>query len=141
MIQRRDLMAEVVVALEKGVNRQLNNSFLYSPFRFFFRRFERNNVQTMSAVRDVVKNDISILFNDIKGFNISYFIQDGVITDGGKELLTKSFNIGIHLIKKKLGVRGAFKVLTNSSFRDQIYEFVLTSLRMSCANMLPKNIH
>jgi len=139
-IIKRDFPTEIVKALEAGANKHLNSSIFYSPLRFFYRKFEKNNPQTMNQARDTVKNDIVLILSDIPNFNFEIFIKDGVINPLGKKFLQRNYNIGINLLKKKLTLMSAFRVITNSNFRNQIYEFVLLSIRNSAIAFIKKAI-
>ena len=133
-----NLSAQATKLLESGATKHLNRSFVYSPLRYFFNRFKRNNPKTIEQARQIVKQDIQQIFNQTPNFNENLFLQSEVPTKTGKEFLTRIYNIGINLLKKDLTVRKAFKILTNSTFRSQTYNQILKSIQAATTEFSTK---
>jgi hypothetical protein len=136
--QPREITKEIVVALEKGVDKHLSKSLKYSPFRLFFNMFRKSNPNLMTQVREYVRQDIEHLFMTIKGYNPVIFIHNNNITPEGKQMLKTSYNLGIYILKKKLTVVTAFKAVTNPKVRDDIYHFILEALIKSATKIIYK---
>ncbi len=140
MLIKTDLATEVTRLLEAGVMKQLNSSIFYSPLRYFYNRFKRNKPQTIDYARSVLRQDIEGILMQIPGFNPGVFVVNGGATDAGKLFLRRIYNIGINLLKKHLTIRQAFSVLTNSSVREQVYSFILKSVKKAAVEFTPKNL-
>ena len=132
----RDLSLEIVKAIEAGVHKHLDNTVSYMPFKLFYAMFRAANPKIMSHVKGVVRNDIYTKLIAIPDFDFSVFIQGSEITPKGKQLLTMSYNLGIHILKKDLTVVSAFKMITNSHFRNHIYSYVLDLVGRSASRVL-----
>lgn len=139
MLVKKDLYVEIVRALEAGVDKQLNRSFLYSPFRLFYNIFKKNNPQTMDYARQSVRHDVEHILEEIPNFNSELFIKDGKITKIGRQILQKSYSIGIHILKKKLTVVSAFKALRDNQFRTQIYNYMLSCIKNAAIFIIKNN--
>ena len=135
----RDLCSEIVKAIETGINKYLDQSIKYTPFRLFYHMFRAANPNLMNNVRSHVRNDIYNRVTNINDFDPVVFIKNDVITPKGKQLLKISFNIGIHLFKKDLTVVSAFKVVTNANFRNHIYNHLLDVVTRSVSMVLHHN--
>jgi hypothetical protein len=132
----KDLAFEMVKALEAGMMRHVNNSFVYSPFKLFYKIFTRANPNLMNEVREYVRNDIFDEIYSIPDFNLKQFIYNGRITPKGKKLLRVCFNFGVHLFKKELSVREAFRLVKNHDFRMNVYHHVLDVVRRVTSRVL-----
>lgn len=138
MLVKTDLATEVTRLLEAGVTKHLNSSIFYSPLRYFYNRFKKNNPQIIYNARNIVRQDIAQVLQKVPDFHQGYFILNGEATDTGKSFLKRVFNIGINLLKKRLTIMQAFKVLTNSDFRMQVYGLILKSVEKSAADHVDK---
>lgn len=125
---QKNLATEIVRIVEAGIDRHLNRSIVYSPFRLFYNLFKKNNPQTMNRVRTMVSDDIGECLNDIKNFDANIFISNDQITPPGTELLRICYNIGINLMKKELTVVMAFKALRSIEVREKVYNYVLEQI-------------
>lgn len=139
MLIKNNFPKEITRLLEVGVNKQLSRSIIYSPLRFFYNRFQKNNPRTIENARNIVTSDIYEILKRISGFNENIFVVNGKATENGKKFFRRIYNIGINLLKKKLSVTAAFKVLTNSTFRMQVYEFILRSVEKAIVEFVEKS--
>ena len=121
--------------MEAGVNKYLQQSVKYTPFKLFYNIFSRSNPKLMDQVRGTVRNDIYNILANIPAFKFENFIAANEVQHKGKRLLQISHNIGIYLLKKKLNVRSAFKVVTNYHMRNQVYGYILTAIERSAAKV------
>ena len=130
------IASKIVFALECGVNKHLDRSIVYSPLRFFYNRFKKNNPQTIQNARSIIANDIRTIIAGIANANSEMFVESGEPNEIGKKLLQRNYNIGINLLKKELTVVKAFKVITNSGFRMQIYNYILALVKKSISDFV-----
>jgi len=135
-LHERDFPTEIVKAIETGINKHLDSSFKYSPFKLAFNLFKRSNPRLMDQVRGMVRNDIQVTIAQIQGYNPEVFMSGGILTIKGKQMLKISYNIGIHLMRNQLNVLMAFKALTNSAVRNQIYTYILQVTQRSVSSVL-----
>ncbi len=135
-MSQENLSSQIVKALESGVNKHLDRSILYSPLNFFYTRFKKNNPQTINHARDIVKSDVMNLLTQIPNFNAAIFFDGEEINPLGKKLLNRNYTIGINLLKKQLSVITAFRVITNSHFRLQTYNFILSQIQKSILSLI-----
>ncbi len=133
---QRDIPQEIVKAFEAGIDNYLARSIKYSPFRLFYNMFKRSNPQLVSQVREMFRNDILEKLLEIPDFNPGAFVQGEELTIKGKKLLQICYNIGIHLLKKRLNVVTAFRVIQNADFRHQIYTYVLQTVKRTTSQVL-----
>ena len=119
------LAAEIARIIEAGINRHLNDSMLYSPFKLFFNLFKKSRPQLINQARSMLKEDISQRFNKIKNFDQNLFINEDRFLEAGNLLMKKCYNIGIRLLKKDLTIVLAFKALRSQELQWQIYEHIL----------------
>jgi len=138
-LQQRDFPTEIVKAIEAGVNRHLNNSLVYSPFKMAFNLFKKANPRLMDQIRGIVRNDIHTTLSQIPGYNPGIFLMNDQITPKGKQMLKISYNIGIHLMKKQLNVMMAFKALYNAPVRNQVYTYILQVTQRSVSRIMHSN--
>ena len=136
MLVKTDLATEVTRLLEAGVMRQLNSSIFYSPLRYFYNKFKKNNPQSIDSARNIIKQDIAEILAKIPKFRDDLFVYNGEATDNGELFLTRTYNIGINLLKKHLTVRQAFRVLSDSNARMQVYEFMLKSVEKAARDFM-----
>lgn len=141
VLNNTDLCTEITKALEAGVDRGLNSSIKYSPLKLFINFFRKSNFKLMEQVRNIVRDDVYYNLMDIDAMDFALFVShEGGFTKQGKRLLQISFNIGIHVITKKVTVRTGFKLVTNADFREQIYYFVLEAVHRSAYKILIANL-
>lgn len=136
MIIANTVPVETVRWLEAGVNKHLDRSFRYKPLRYFYRKFQRNNPQTIANARDIVAQDIAQILSQVMGYNEAAFVVDGNATEAGKLFFKRVYNIGINLLKKRLTVMQSFKVITNATFRMQVYDFILKSVQKAATEYM-----
>ena len=117
------LPIELAKIIEAGIERQLNQSILYSPFRLFLRLFKSKNPQLVQRVRNILANDIENCLLEISNFKADDFVQNNHLTDEGRLLAKKGYNIGIRVVKR-LNVRMAFRVIRDPNLQQQIYNFL-----------------
>ena len=134
----KDLSIEIVRAIEAGINKYLNNSIVYSPFKLFYNLFKRANPNAMDSIRGRVRNDIYNRLIRIEGFNFEIFLINNEFTDKSKGLLKICYNIGIHFLKKELNVVTAFRVISNANFRSHMYNHMLDLVERSASRVLHK---
>ena len=134
----KDLFIEIVKAVEAGVNKHLDNSIVYSPFKIFLNLFKRANPNLMNNIRGKVRNDIYDRLTYISGFNAEVFLVDNNLTDKGRNLLKICYNLGIYFLKKELTVVSAFKMVSNKHFRSHMYNHILDLLVRSASRILHK---
>jgi len=121
----RDLSFEIVKAVETGINKYLNRSITYSPFRLFYNLFKKSNPKLIEQVRATVRNDIENILQSITNFKPEFFIEGNAIRPKGIRLLQICHNIGFKLLKEKLTIITAFKALKNQQLRNEIYSYIL----------------
>ncbi len=139
MLIKADLATEITNYLEAGVMRHLKSSIFYSPLRYFHNRFKKNNPQTIDHARQIVQQDIEALLKEVPGFNPAIFVDmEHQATDTGKLFFKRIYNIGINLLKKRLTIRQAFKVMVYSGFRARVYNFILQSVKRTVADYVKK---
>ena len=136
---QRDFATEIVIAMERGVDKYLAASIKYAPFRIFYNLFKKANPILMDQIRGAVRNDVYNVITAIPGFSFEVFLVDDELQPKGKQLLQICYNIGIHILKKQLNVRMAFKVVTNSHVRNQIYSYILNVVERSTSRILHNN--
>ena len=136
MLVKTDLATEVTRLLEAGVTRHLNSSIFYSPLRYFYNKFKKNNPQTVDSARNIIRQDIAGILSQIPNFRTELFVREGEATENGKLFLTRVYNIGIKLLKKHLTIRQAFSVMTNSSMRMRVYNFILKSVEKAAVDFM-----
>ena len=124
----KDLYLAMVQAIEAGINKHINRSLIYSPFKLFYRIFTSANPNLMQQVREYVANDINNNSQKIDGFKIDIFLKDDQFSEKAHKLLQVSHNIGIHLFKKELTPITAFKLVSNPQFRSKIYSHLLETI-------------
>ncbi len=139
MIIANTVSIETVRWLEAGVNKHLDRSFRYKPLRYFYRKFQRNNPQTIANARDIVAQDIAQILSQVMGYNEAAFAVDGNATEAGKLFFKRVYNIGINLLKKRLTVMQSFKVITNATFRMQVYDFILKSVQKAATQYMQQD--
>ncbi len=139
MIIANTVSIETVRWLEAGVNKHLDRSFRYKPLRYFYRKFQRNNPQTIANARDIVAQDIAQILSQVMGYNEAAFVVDGNATEAGKLFFKRVYNIGINLLKKRLTVMQSFKVITNATFRMQVYDFILKSVQKAATQYMQQD--
>jgi len=125
----KNLSAEVTRLLEAGFVKYLNQSIIYSPLRLFYNLFRKNNPQAMNNIREVIRSDVEKCLNDIDNFNQKVFVTKSGWTMDGKNFLRACYNVGINILRKKLSVITAFKILKNHKMRDKIYNYILAEVR------------
>ncbi len=127
-MEKTDLGAlpiELVRIIEAGIERQLNCSIIYSPFKLFYFLFKRANLGLYQRIREVLAEDIEKSLLGIAGFSQEIFIQNQELTTKGNLLMKRSYNIGIRLIKNQLGVKKAFRVLKDPELQQEVYNYIL----------------
>lgn len=139
MLIQNNVPVETVRLLEAGVNKHLNKSFRYKPLRYFYRKFQRNNPQTVANARDIVAQDIAEILSQMMGYNEAAFVVYGNATEAGKLFFKRVYNIGINLLKKRLTVMQAFRVISNPNFRMQVYDFILKSVQKAANEFMQKD--
>ncbi|MBL6664440.1 MAG: hypothetical protein ISQ34_01195 [Rickettsiales bacterium] len=122
------LSGELAKMLEAGLERQINSSIRYSPFRLFYHLFKKKNPQTIQRVRDMLIADIETSLREIQGFDATIFVQGGEFSDSGKLLRKRAYNLGIRILKK-LGVKMAFRVVKDAPLQNRLYNFVLNQIK------------
>jgi hypothetical protein len=127
----KDLFVEVVRLVEAGMNKFLNRSILYSPFRLFFNLFKRHNPRTMDSIREMVRNDVEQVLGNIENFNQVIFVASNGWTMSGKDFLRSCYNIGINILRKKVTMMMAFKAFRDYELRNEIYNYILEEVRLS----------
>ena len=132
----KNLSAEATRLLEAGITKYLNQSIIYSPLRLFYNLFKKNNPQTIASIREIVREDIEKCLNDIENFKEEIFVASNGWTMPGKDFLRSCYNIGIDVLRKKLTVMMAFKVLRNAEVRDEIYNNILQDVRSAAVKVL-----
>ncbi|MDA9231107.1 hypothetical protein N9O56_00860 [Rickettsiales bacterium] len=136
----KDISSKIVFAIECGINKHLGRSIIYSPLRFFYNRFKKNNPQTIQNVRHRVANDIRTMIFGMQNVESEMFIQYGELNDTGRKLLQRNYNIGINILKKQLTVRSAFRIISNVQFRSVLYDKILLLIKSSLAEFAVKAI-
>ena len=134
-INNRDFGADIVKAIEAGINKHLAKSIKYSPFRLAFNLFKNANPKLMYQIREMVKNDLNNSFVNIAEYDATIFISGTDFTAKGKQILNIAYNIGIHLLRDQLNVKLAFKALYNNNVRLQIYDYVLDATYRSVSRV------
>jgi hypothetical protein len=137
---QRELPSEIVKAIEIAINRCLDRSIVYSPFRLFYNLFKKSNPKLMEHTRKLVARDILEYLNTIDNFTPEIFISENTIHPIGKILLQYCYNIGVVLMKKKLTVILAFKVLRNAALRDETYSYVLNEVRKATIMVMSQHL-
>ena len=132
----RDFSVEIVKAIESGINKHLDVSVIYSPFKMFYLLFKKANPALIDQIRGKVRNDIYNKLVQIPGFQFEIFLNNNEITSKGGQLLKISYNIGIHILKKQLTVITAFKAITNAHVRNQTYNYILSVVERSASRVL-----
>ncbi|MFZ8864396.1 MAG: hypothetical protein ACO2XZ_00800 [Rickettsiales bacterium] len=135
-INDRNFNAEIVTAIEAGINKYLANSFKYSPFRLALNLFKNANPKLIYQIREVVQNDINHFMMNISGYDPTIFVAEGALTAKGKQMLKICYNIGIHLLRDQLNVKLAFKALYNHNVRLQIYDYILEVTYRSASRII-----
>lgn len=135
-LENRDFTTEIVRAIESGVNKHLNKSIKYSPFKLAFNLFKNANPKIMYQVRLMVRDDLSNSFLNISDYKPEIFMQNSEFTAKGQQMLKISYNIGIHLLRDQLNVKTAFKALYNHNVRLQIYDYVLEATYRSARRII-----
>jgi len=138
--KERELSFEIVKAMETGVNRYLNKSIIYSPFRLFYNLFKKANLNLIEQARNMVREDVRRQLDSIENFNDKTFIEGSTIKPKGMKLLQICYNIGIRLLKEKLTVMTAFKVMRNHELRDEIYNYILNEVKEAAQYVMVKEI-
>jgi hypothetical protein len=123
-----DFYKEITTALEKGFFKQMDSSLKYSALKFFMHLFMNANPQLMDRTREYIKNDIENMLLELDFYKKEYFVGNNGPTEQGKAALKQCFNLGIYVLREKLTVKSAFKIVTNADFRYQIYIFTLGSV-------------
>lgn len=129
------LPIELAKIIEAGIERQLNQSILYSPFRLFLRLFKSKNPQLVQRVRNILANDIENCLLEISNFKADDFVQNNHLTDEGRLLAKKGYNIGIRVVKR-LNVRMAFRVIRDPNLQQQIYNYILKQIKEKAEEIL-----
>ncbi len=127
----KDFPTEIVTAIESGINDYLGRSFLYSPFKLAFGLFKKANPKMMNRVRELVRNDVEQILLQIPRYSPELFVRHNELTPDGEQGYKISFNLGVHLMKNKLNLSLAFKVLRDIETRGQVYDYVLRMTRKS----------
>jgi hypothetical protein len=137
----KELAREAVKAMEAGFYKHLNRSFIYSPFKLFFNLFKKSNQGTIAHAKEVIRQDVQKILQQIDNFEESKFIDDDdKITPIGKKFLQKCYNIGINILKKDLTIGLAFKAIRDHNLRGQIYDNILHSVQNVAERLLYKEI-
>ena len=135
-MEEKDLFSEATRLLEAGINKHLNKSIVYSPLRLFYNMFKKRNPQLMSNIRESVCNDIEQCLISIENFNQNIFVAPSSWSPQGKDFLRACYNIGIDVLRKKLTVMLAFRVMKDASLRDKIYNDILSDVQEAAINAL-----
>jgi hypothetical protein len=138
--KNNNLSLEIVIVMEAGFDRELNKSIFYSPLRLFYNAFKKKNPNSIEQVRKMLREDIEQCLNGIENFDQSFFIKSGELSDDGKQLMKKCYNIGIKLLKKDLSVKVAFRALRNSDFQQQIYHHILKRVQICTIQILDQKL-
>ena len=139
-LSTKELSKEVTKAIEAGINKHLNRSLVYSPLKFFYNLFKKNNPDAIDQARKIANNDIKQCLSIVDEFDEGIFVQQNEMTAQGKRLLQTCYNIGISLLKKKLTVMTAFRALKNETVRDKIYGNILDEVKKATADLVNKQI-
>lgn len=139
-MSQRDLAKEIVKAVETGVNRFLKRSIIYSPFKLFYNLFKKSNPKTMDSVRQRVRDDIDSNTKTIENFNPEIFITGITVLPQGRKLLQRCYEIGLSILKTKLTVVLAFKLIRDAELRDEIYNDVLNDIINAVYEFTPKQV-
>lgn len=122
------LSSELTKMLEDGLERQMNSSIKFSPFKLFYNLFKKKNPQTIQRVKNMLTADIEASLREIENFDASAFVKDGEFSNSGKLLRRKAYNIGVKLVKK-LGVKMAFRVVRDPALQNRLYNFILGQIK------------
>lgn len=128
IVEQQDFAREVVRLVELGVNKQINSSITYSPFKLAFNLMKKANPNLMPQIRSIIRDDISKIISDTPEYSQPAFIENDQYTKEGKIVRKSCYNLGIFLMKKKINVMIAFKMLRNHQLRAEIYEFMLDNI-------------
>ncbi len=123
------LSSELAKIIEAGIERELNQSVFYSPFRLFYRLFKKANPSLIQRVREILADDIQGTLINAEGWNKEVFINEKYLSDAGDLLIKKCYNIGIRLVKNRLSVKLAFKVMINRNLQQEIYNYILNQVK------------
>lgn len=123
------LSSELTKIIEAGIERELNQSVFYSPFRLFYKLFKKANPALIERVREILANDIQDTLINAEGWHKEVFINEKYLSDAGDLLIKKCYNIGIRLVKKRLSVKLAFKAVINHDLQQEIYNYILSQVK------------
>lgn len=129
------LPEEMVKIIEAGIEKQLSQSIFYSPFRLFLRLFKSKNPQLVQRVRNILKQDIELIFLENNNFKVEDFVQNNILTNEGRLLIKRGYNIGIRVVKK-LTVKMLFRVMRDQEMQQKIYNYILTQVRQKTIAIL-----
>tara|TARA_A100001015_G_C14959799_1_gene700347 strand:+ start:972 stop:1403 length:432 start_codon:yes stop_codon:yes gene_type:complete len=132
---------EMVKAIEAGLDKHLKGSIKYAPFKLFLKMFREKNPELVSNIRIAVAGDIINVVGGVKDFSKTMFIKDNQLSPLGHELLKKCYNIGIYILKKRLTVVMAFRVVTNTRIRNQLYNFLLNAIEVSTYKIIESHLN
>jgi len=138
-IANRNFILEVVKAVEAGIFKQINGRIVYSPLKLLIKLLIKANPDLMEQIRMRVASDLEFKFSEIANYQLEFFLKDGALTEHGKKALQISYNIGIFLMKDKLTVKIAFKILKDPDLREEYYSFLLNSVTNSVAAIVTDN--
>lgn len=140
MTNNQDLLfQELARIIEAGVDRQLNQSIFYSPFRLFYGLFKKRNVHLMNRVREMLLKDIKSNLTRIEGWDQEIFVTNGEFSFEGKLLIKRSYNVGIRVVKR-LSVKRAFRAFRDRSLQQNIYNYILNQVSQKAEAILKKKL-
>lgn len=133
------LSSQLATIIEAGVERQLNSSIKYSPFRLFYSLFKKKNPQTIQNIRNMLMRDIEQIISGIDNFNAQVFVKNEALNDAGMLLRKRSYNIGIRIVKK-LSVKMAFRAVRDPDLQNKIYNYILKQVKAKTEDILEDNM-
>lgn len=130
------LTTKLASITEAGIERQLNQSIFYSPFRLFYRLFKKKNPQLIQQIRELLANDIQNELLSLENWDQEIFIKKGGhLSAEGNLLIKRCYNIGIRLVKK-LSVKMAFRALRDRSLQQELYGYILDQTKEKTITIL-----
>lgn len=133
------LSSEITRLIEAGAEKQMKRSLSYAPFRLFYSLLKKRNPNTIDQIRMNLSKDIKQTLSEIENFREEVFWhQHGVPTDQGFALIKSCFNIGIRILRDKLNVKLAFRLMREEALRQELYNHVLSEVRKAAIKHMPK---